>query len=371
MLPSLHVADPLAARLRSLAAVFLKLGCTAFGGPAVHIAMMEEEVVSRRAWLTRAEFLDQVGATNLIPGPNSTEMALLTGLRRAGFPGLLVAGASFIGPAVLITGALAWAYVTFGHRPAAEPFLYGIRPALIAVVLAAIARLGRTALKGATLWLLAALVLAGSLVGGNEIALLLGGGLLGAGLLHRERRRGAATTAAVGLLPLGLFFLKIGSVLYGSGYVLIAFLQGELVERRHWLTQPQLLDAIAMGQFTPGPLSSTATFIGYLVAGPAGAVVATLGMFLPSFVFVVLLSRLLGRLRPEGFARLFLDAVNAASIALMAAVTLRLVKGSVVDWPAGVIAGVAAVAALRFKVSAPWLVLGGAAAGWAVKALVR
>lgn len=355
--------------LRDLGAVFLRLGITGFGGPAVHIAMMESEIVRKRGWLERAEFIDLIGATNLIPGPNSTEMALHIGLRKRGLAGFLVAGAGFIGPAVLITLVLAAAYVHFGHRPEALPLLYGIRPALLAVVLGAVFRLGRTAFGAWPLAALGALVAALSAFGWNELVLLLGAGALAVALRTLAGRGGAATARDVALIPLGLFFLKIGSVLFGSGYVLLAFLEGELVQRRGWLTRAELLDAIAMGQLTPGPLSSTATFIGYRLAGWGGAFVATVGMFLPAFVFVLLLAAVLPRLRRGAGTAAFLAAVNAASIALMAAVTLRWGRDALVDPPAVVIAIVAGVAALRFNLGAHWLVLGGALGGWLVRAL--
>lgn len=362
-------ASPARVPLAELAAVFLRLGFTGFGGPAVHIAMMEAEIVRRRGWLAPAEFVDLIGATNLIPGPNSTEMALHIGLRRGGAAGFLLAGACFIGPAVLITLGLASAYVQLGQRPEALPFLHGIRPALLAVVLGAVYRLGRVAFSSPVLLALGAVVAGLSLFGWNELLLLLGAGV-GALLLRGVSPRGGAATAReVGLVPLGLFFLKVGSVLYGSGYVLIAFLEGELVQRRGWLTRAELLDAIAMGQLTPGPLSSTATFIGYRLGGWGGAAVATLGMFLPAFVFVLLLSALLPRLKRGPATVAFLAAVNAASIALMAAVTLRWGRDALADPAALAIAVVAGVATIRFNVGAHWLVLGGAAAGWLARTL--
>ena len=389
---------PEAGRLGELARLFLKLGVIAFGGPAAHVAMLEDEVVERRRWLSRQHFLDLIGATNLVPGPNSTEMTMHVGYERAGWRGLFVAGACFIGPAVLITGVLAWLYVAYGSLPEVEPFLYGIKPAVLAVILGALWKLGRKAVKGWRFAVLAAAVAAAVLLGVGEVWALLVGGLVGTVALRATgwdsstaarlvpvlflqrgaagAAAGAATGAAAGavagvsLWKLFFFFLKVGSVLYGSGYVLVAFLEGGLVGELGWLTQGQLLDAIAIGQFTPGPVLSTSTFVGYVVAAAAGlspvagAAVATLGIFLPSFVFVWVLNPLIPRLRRSAWLSAFLDAVNAAAVALMAAVTVELAADTLVSWPAVAIAALAAVAALRFKVNAVWLVLGGAVAGW-------
>jgi chromate transporter len=382
--------------IRELILVFLKLGTIGFGGPAAHIAMMEEEVVTRRRWLTREHFLDLLGATNLIPGPNSTEMAIHLGYVRARLAGLAVAGISFILPAVLITGAFAWLYVKFGALPVANPFLVGIKPAVLAVILGAVWRLGRTVFQKLQQALIGAFVLAASLFGLDEIAALFGGGIVGAIFLQSFRRKAkgksaqkqtaaiatgvgwksivTANSAAVGvgalgaasfsMWKLGLFFLKIGAVLYGSGYVLVAFLEGGLVEQYGWLTQQQLLDAIAIGQFTPGPVLSTATFIGYVLAGWPGAALATAAIFLPSFVFVAAFGPVLSRLRQSRVFASFLDAVNASSIALMVAVTIKLIPATITSWPAVVIAVVAIGASIFWRVNAAWLVLGGAIAGW-------
>jgi chromate transporter len=367
-------------RLAELARLFLKLGVIGFGGPAAHIAMMEEEVVERRRWLTREHFLDLVGATNLIPGPNSTEMAIHVGYLRAGWMGLLLAGLCFILPAVLITTGLAWAYVKFGTLPQVVPFLFGIKPALIAIILAAVWRLGKTAAKGIPLLSLGCAVAVGSLLGWDEIVLLLLGGVMGMLWLGRSGNlallawisvtatgtvagAAGATTASVSLATLGLFFLKVGAVLYGSGYVLVAFLEGGLVRDYGWLSEAQLLDAIAIGQFTPGPVLSTATFIGYLLGGVPGAAVATTGIFLPSFIFVAALGLVLPRLRRSRWMAAFLDAVNVSSVALMAAVTVKLSVSTLTTWPAWVIALTAAGAGLRWRVNATWLVLGGAVVG--------
>lgn len=376
-----------------LAALFIKLGTTAFGGPAAHIAMIEEEVVIRRRWLERERFLDLLGATNLIPGPNSTEMAIHIGFVRGGLVGLVVAGVSFILPAALITLGFAYAYVKFQTVPQVDALLYGIKPAVIAIILGAVWRLGKTAAKNAALIGLGALVLLIALLGVNEIVALLGGGIVGM-LWQMGRRWGkkrAGTPLLLGLLPfpvssvgftattatppvpllsLGLFFLKIGCVLFGSGYVLVAFLQGGLVEQYGWLTQQQLLDAIAIGQFTPGPVLTTATFIGYVLAGLPGAAVATFGIFAPSFLFVLISNPLIPRLRQSAAASAFLDAVNASAIGLMAAVAVELARSTLTDWGAWVIALASAVVVLRYKINSAWLVLGGAAVGWLLKTTV-
>lgn len=373
-------------KLREIAWLFFRLGLTAFGGPAAHIAMMEDEFITRRKWISRQHFLDLVGATNLIPGPNSTEMTMHLGHERAGLAGMLTAGACFITPAALLTAAIAWAYVEYGALPAVEPWLAGVKPAVLAVIAGALWKLGKKALKGWRLAVIAAAVLAAALAGVREIPALFAGGVAGMlwlragapkgaallplGLVPREAwaaaAGGAAAAAGVSLAKLGLFFLKVGAVLYGSGYVLIAFLEGGLVEEYGWLTRQQLLDAVAAGQFTPGPVLTTATFIGFVLAGGKGAAVATLGIFLPSFLFVAILNPVVPRLRKSAWTAAFLDAVNAAAVALMAAVTLELAHSTLTSWPAAAIAAAAGVAALRFGVSAMWLVAGGALAGRAL-----
>ena len=377
-------------RLGELAALFLKLGTIGFGGPAVHIGMMEAEVVSRRQWLSREYFLDLVGATNLIPGPNSTEMAIHLGFIRAGWAGLVVAGLCFILPAVLITAGLAWAYVKVGSLPQVAPFFYGIKPAVLAVILAAALRLGRTAVKSWRLGVVGVGVLVASLGGVNEVLALFVGGALGmlwlrlpklnaqqrawilatlagSATLGAAPAAGAANVAVpVSLWKLGVFFLKVGAVLYGSGYVLVAFLEGGLVHDYAWLTRQQLLDAVAIGQFTPGPVLSTATFVGYLVAGAPGAWVATVAIFLPSFCFVAALNPFVPRLRRSPWTAGFLDAVNVSSIALMAAVTLKLAQSTLTAWPAWLIAAAAAALGVGWKVDPSRLILGGAVAGWAL-----
>ena len=344
-----------------LALLFLRLGATAFGGPAAHIAMMEEEVVRRRNWLSREEFLDLLGATNLIPGPNSTELAIHIGYRRAGWRGLLVAGACFILPAALIVFGIAWLYVRYAKLPQAEALLYGIKPVIIAIVVDALWRLARTAMRTPLLALAAVAAATAAFLGVHELLVLFTTGLL---LLVLRLRPPRATTLSV--LPLFLFFLKVGSVLFGSGYVLIAFLRNDLVQRWGWLSEAQLLDAVAVGQITPGPVFTTATFIGYVVAGTPGAIAATVGIFLPAFFFVAVSSPLIPRLRRSTVMAAFLDGLNAASVALMAVVTWQLGRAALVDVPTVLLAVVSAIVLWRFRVNSAWLVLGGAAAGLAL-----
>jgi chromate transporter len=366
--------------LRELAWLFLRLGATSFGGPAVHVAMMEEEVVRRRAWMTRERFLDLYGATNLIPGPNSTEMAIHIGHERAGWLGLIVAGTCFLAPAVAIVTAIAWAYVRYGALPAVAGVLYGLKPVILAIVVQALVNLGRTAIKTVRLGAIGALALAASLLGIDELAVLAAAGVAAA--LARRRPPAAAGwwpwpllatggTAAtkLALAPLFLAFLKIGAVLFGSGYVLLAFMRGDLVERHGWLTEQQLLDAIAVGQVTPGPVFTTATFVGYTLSGFAGAAVATVGIFLPAFVFVAASGPLVPRLRASPVAGAVLDGVNVASLALMAAVTIELSRAAIVDVPTVLLGAAGAVLLLVFRVRASWLALAGAAAGAAITLL--
>jgi chromate transporter len=366
--------------LHELAWLFLKLGTTAFGGPAAHIAMMEDEVVRRRQWLSREEFLDFLGATNLIPGPNSTEMAIHVGQARAGWPGLLIAGTCFIVPATLIVGAIAWAYVRFGTLPAVTGLLYGVKPVVIAIILQALWGLGRSAVKSSWLAALGVAAVAATALGANELVVLAAAGLLGA-LPRLDRRTavagmglvwggGAAPAAATfGLWPLFGVFLKIGAVLFGSGYVLLAFLRADLVEHLHWITERQLLDAVAVGQVTPGPVFTTATFVGFLLGGVRGAAVATAGIFLPAFVYVALSGLLLPRLRRSSVARAALDGVVVASLALMAVVTWQLGAAALVDIPTVALAAASAVLLLRFRVNATWLVAGGGVAGLLLRGL--
>ncbi|MCW5875720.1 MAG: chromate efflux transporter [Anaerolineales bacterium] len=363
--------------MRELILLFLRLGFTAFGGPAAHIAMLHDEVVTRRRWLSEAEFMDLLGATNLIPGPNSTEMVIHVGLHRAGWRGLLAAGIAFIAPAMLIVLGLAWLYVEYGHLPQAAWLLYGIKPVVIAIILQALWKLTPSALKGLGLTLLAALAVALYFAGVNEIALLFGLALIVVALRAARRGAGGAaalfpalglglpalTVAGFSLPVLFLSFFKIGAVLYGSGYVLLAFLRAEFVERLAWLSEQQLLDAIAIGQVTPGPVFTTATFVGYLLGGLPGGLVATLGIFLPSFILVALSHRWISRLRSSPLAAAFLDGVNAASLGLMAAVTLQLGAAAFVDLPTAAIGVLAAILLLRYNLNSTWLILGGGLAG--------
>jgi len=375
--------------LGELAILFLRLGTTAFGGPAAHVAIMEDEVVRRRRWLTHEEFLDLLGAVNLIPGPNSTEMAIHIGYIRGGWLGLIVAGTCFIFPAMVIVTAVAWAYVQFGRLPQFEGVLYGVKPVVIAVVLQALWGLGRKAIKSALLAVVAVLVaVAGFFDVDVLLAILLAGVVVGIGRGWAEERRrlspilvmlvvaglifafsyfaahsGTSAETEIGLRPLFLYFLKVGSVLYGSGYVLLAYLQSDLVNHWRWLTSSQLLDATAVGQVTPGPVFTTATFIGYIVAGVPGALVATAGIFLPSFVFVAVSGPLIPRLRKSPVAGAFLDGVNAASLALMAVVTWQLGRAAIFDPTTALLAVVSAILLVRYRVNSAWLLLGGAAIG--------
>jgi len=371
--------------LREVAAVFLKLGVIGFGGPAAHIAMMRDEVVRRRRWIDDARFLDLLGMTNLIPGPNSTEMAIHLGYVRAGWPGLALGGVCFILPAMTIVLVLAWAYVAHGARPEAAAVLYGIKPVIIAVVIQAAWALARTAVKNVLLAALGVLTVALYGLGAHELLLLLGGG----GIVALARRLGGAAVslvllgasaagsavggvgAAVSLTTLCLTFLKIGAVLYGSGYVLLAFLRNDFVERLAWLTDRQLLDAVAIGQFTPGPVFTTATFIGYVVAGWTGGVLATVAIFLPSFVFVALSHPLVPKIRASTTAAAFLDGVNVAALGLMVAVTWQLGRTAIVDIPTALLATGAAVALVVFRVNSAWLVAGGAILGVVIAWLGR
>jgi chromate transporter len=387
--PSEHAstAPPRARPLRELAWFFLKLGTIAFGGPAAHIAMMEAEVVRKRRWVTREQFLDLLGAVNLIPGPNSTEMAIHLGLVRAGWRGLILAGTCFILPAMLIVLALAAVYVRYGTLPEVGWLLYGVKPVIIAIVLQALWRLGKTAVKGPLTAAAGLAVVGFSFLGANEILLLFAGGIV---VMAVENAReawgqgaGAAAVSApvllggspapaalaagaavpVSLWSLTTFFLKVGSILFGSGYVLLAFLRADLVQRFGWLTDQQLLDAIAVGQITPGPVFTTATFVGYVVAGAPGALLATFGIFFPSFVFVAASNPLIPRLRQSCWTAGFLDGVNVASLGLMAAVTWHLGRAALVDGVTVGVALIAAVLVLRLRLNSAWLVLGGALVG--------
>jgi len=362
--------------LGELAVFFLRLGVTAFGGPAAHISMMESMLVRERRWLSREKFLDLLGAANLLPGPTSTELAIYIGYQKAGLAGLLLGGGCFILPAALLTLALAWAYVRLGSLPQAAGVLYGIKPVIIVVIAEALWHLGRTALKTWLLALVGLVATAAALLGTNPLAILLAAGAAMVAMRLAQRKRadpemflgcslfaaaGASTT--VGLLPIFLAFAKVGAVVFGSGYVLLAFLRADLVDHFHWLSEAQLLDAVAVGQFTPGPVFTTATFIGYLLAGVPGAIAATVGIFAPAFALVAISGPIIPRLRRSPGAGAFLDGVNAAALGLIAAVGWQLGRAALVNGTTVVIAVVSALLLLRFRVSSAWLVLGGALAG--------
>jgi len=381
---------PADAHVPEVAALFLKLGLIAFGGPAAHIALMRQEVVQRRHWLNEQAFLDLLGASNLIPGPTSTELAIYLGYSRAGRIGLVLAGLLFILPAMLLVLAFAWAYVQFGSTPQAGALLYGVKPVIVAVIVQAIYGLLRSAVKSWALGVVVLLTVGLYFAGLNPLVPLFGlavlvmlienrtrlgrlsqssGLLLLAGVPLTQATPPAAAGFSLGVLF--LTFLKIGATLYGSGYVLLAFLHDDFVNRLGWLTDQQLLDAIAVGQFTPGPVFTTATFIGYLVGSWAGAMVATVAVFLPSFVFVAVVYPLVPRLRASPWTAAFLDGANAAAVGLMAAVAWQLGTTSIID---GLTAGLglaAAVLLIRFRVNSAWLVLGGGLAGLLATGLGR
>jgi chromate transporter len=421
------------ASLKELAAVFLKLGTFGFGGPAAYVAMIQRAVVQQHRWLDDEAFLDLLGASHLIPGPNATELAIHIGYRRAGWPGLIVAGLSFILPSAVITIGFAWAYVTYGALPLVEPVLVGIQPAVIAIIVTALARMSRSAVKNVTLGLVGMGVAMGSLAEvAGPIVLLFAGSMAAVVLLRLSRggsRRGPgqtsrrlllfsvgawaalgaagwnatwrmvarsgaalrdhATATVIGVTALttagatasgegtpftlgrlGLFFLKVGAILYGGGYVLTAYLQADLVDRYGWLSESQLLDSVAIGQFTPGPIMSTATFIGFLLgdssgAGAlAGAAIATAGIFLPSFVFVAAVNPVVDRLRRSAWTADLLDGVNVCSVGLMAAVTIKLAGQALDSWQTWLIGLLGFVAIPWFRLGTPWIVLGGALGGW-------
>jgi chromate transporter len=365
-------------RLGELAQLFGKLGVIGFGGPIAHIAMIEDEVVTKRQWLKKEHFLDLLGATNLIPGPNSTEMAIHIGYVYGGWLGMIVSGVCFIFPAIIITSIFAWMYVQYGNLPQFAPLLYGIKPAVLAIIINALWGLSKKAVKTKELLIIGILVGLVTWFGKfNEVITLLLGGLFGTlWLRYRDHRQSyllipglitgkALTATSFSLVKLGGFFLKVGSLLFGGGYLLVAFLHGGLVEEYGWLTQQQLLDAIAIGQFTPGPILSTATFIGYILAGIPGAIIATGGIFLPSFVFVAILSPLIPRLRNSPGTKTFLDAVNVSAVALMVITTLHLgITTLTNDLLAVAIAIISAVLLIVYRLNSAWLVLGGALIGW-------
>jgi chromate transporter len=376
-------------KLSELALVFAKLGAIAFGGPAAHVAQIELEVVQNRRWLSREKLLDLLSISNLIPGPNSTELVIHVGLEQAGILGAIVAGASFIIPAMLLVWGLAIVYVQYQTIPAVGWLLYGVKPVIIAIIAQALWKLGRSGLKNATTWSAGILVLALYFLGVNEVALMIGAGIAVTLVRNLNFLKNPKSLPSI-LFPFSFFpfplstvateiapkpwtavflsFLKIGSVLYGSGYVLLAFVQQEFVDRNHWLTSQQLLDAIAIGQFTPGPVLTTATFIGYLLAGNLGAIAATIGIFLPAFILVPLINPFVSKLRKSPWTAGFLDGVNAASIGLMAAVAWELGRGTLIDiWTIAVAIASLAILLKFPKVNSAWLIIVGGAIGWLLK----
>ncbi|MBC3846036.1 chromate efflux transporter [Winogradskyella echinorum] len=365
-------------RLKEVAQVFFKLGCFAFGGPAAHIAMMEDEIIEKRKWMTRDYFLDLIGTTNLIPGPNSTEMTMHCGYERAGKAGLFIAGLAFILPATFITALLAYLYVSYGKLPQVEPFIYGIKPAVLAIIASAILKLGKKAIKSAELIILGVSVVIVSFLGVNEVVALLSAGVIGMLYFYLKSKTIStlnsveplllffginATLAKVSSLKLFLIFLKVGAILYGSGYVLFAYLDAELVSRG-LLTRAELIDAIAIGQFTPGPVLSTSTFIGYQLSGFTGALVATTAIFLPSFLFVLVLNPFISKMQKSKILRYFLDSVNVAAVAVMLAVLFVMAKETLIEWQSIVIALLSVVLTFKTKVSTIWTIVIGAVLGF-------
>jgi len=378
-------------RLKEIAMAFLRLGFVGFGGAAAHIAMMEREFVQRRKWLTREDFVDRVGAVSLLPGPSSTELAIYLGEFRGGLAGLVIAGCSFILPSALLVGAMAWVYLRYGSAPQIGALLYGVKPVVVALIAQAVWSLARVAVKSVELAVLAAVVLGLAAMHVSAVALLVGtgvawivaerfagkqvaakspGGILGQGLARGLAQGGAAAAGSVSVPTIAgvfLYFLKVGAVLFGSGYVLLALLRADLVEHLHWLTENQLLDAIAVSQGTPGPFFTVATFVGYVIAGWKGAVLATIGMFLPAFLFVAVTARYLPKLRKSPMAGAFLDGVNAAAVALMSFVGWQFARETLLSVTTIVMAAMAAVLVMRFRVNSAWLILGGAVAGLVIR----
>ena len=363
--------------IKAIAKLFFKLGVIGFGGPAVHIALMQEEIVKKRAWMSEEHFLDLVGATNLIPGPNSTEMTMHIGHERAGWKGLIVAGICFIVPAVIITAFFAWLYQQYGQLPQVQPFIYGVKPAIIAVVVSLMIGLGKKALKSIELGIIGLFAAVAVLAGFNEIYVLFGGGLLGTIVyLIKNSRKTTNSIFPFVLLQISnpdfnlsdfkvfLTFLKIGSILYGSGYVLFAFLDAELVAKG-LLTKQQLVDAIAVGQFTPGPVFSSATFIGWQIGGASGAVAATIGIFLPSFLFVALLNPLIAKLRKSKIMSTFLDTINIVSIAIILSVIVEIGRLTLLDWRTITIAILSFIVTFYFKkLNTAFVIFGGSIIGY-------
>jgi chromate transporter len=370
--------------VREIAVEFLRLGLAAFGGPPVHIAMMEERFVRNKQWLSRERFVDLIGAVNLLPGPSSTELTIYLGELRGGFLGLIIAGAGFILPAAVMVAGLAWAYEKFGKLPQVEGLLFGIKPVVVALIIPALWNLGKVALRSVGLGVLAVAVVLLAMLGFNVITLLIAAGLFW--MLLREAKTlaksntnvagtigiwSSVATASVGIQLVFLYFLKIGAVVFGSGYVLLAVLRADLVVRLHWLTDAQLLDAIAVSQATPGPFFTVSTFIGYLLAGWKGAALATVGMFLPAFAFVAATAKFLPGLRKSPPASAFLDGVNAAAVALMGFVAWQFARAALINVPAIVLALISVLLVFRYKVNSAWLVLGGAVAGILIQALAH
>lgn len=365
-------------QIKEIAKLFLKLGFIGFGGPAAHIAMMQQEVVVKKKWMSEQHFLDLLGATNLIPGPNSTEMAIHIGYDKGSWKGLIVAGLCFILPAVFITGIFAWLYQQYGQLPEVQPFIYGIKPAIIAIIIGAVFPLAKKSVKSTFLAVVGILVLVLSLFGISEIYLMFGAGLLAMALYYLQDTKNTLQS----FIPLAFLqiaqspllsetntklfwiFLKIGAILYGSGYVLFAFLDTELVATG-LLTRQQLMDAIAVGQFTPGPVFSSVTFIGYQINGLSGAVISTIAIFLPSFILVALLNPLMKKMRQSKGLSIFLDAVNVASVAIIAAICLTMGKETITDWRTILIAMISAIVVFKFKkINSAFVVIGGALLGY-------
>jgi chromate transporter len=377
-----------------LARLFTRLGATAFGGPAAHIALMRLELVERRRWLTDQEFVDLVGAANMIPGPNSTEVAIHVGYARAGWPGLLTAGACFITPSMLMVGVLAWVYVQYGSLPDVRGVLYGVTPVVVAIIAQALWTFAHTTVKSTWLGCVCVAAVAAAVAGVHELVVLAGGAVTGfaqwilttvrspTAAADRKQARGlvwlpvlaaapvAGATAAAPVTLTTLFgvFFKTGALLFGSGYVLLAFLRHDLVERLGWLTDQQLLDAVAVAQITPGPLFTTATFIGYVLAGVRGAALATIAIFLPAFVYVAVSAPWIPRLRRSPLARAILDGVNVAAVAVMGVVSWYIARAAVRDPVTIAILLVAALLLLRTRLNSVWLILGGGLVGWVARA---
>lgn len=384
-----HARHNPATSLRELAIIYLRLGFTAFGGPAAHIAMMQREFVEDRKWLSTDEFVDLLGMVNLIPGPNSTQMAMLIGKMKAGWRGLFLAGLCFILPAALIVSACAWAYVRYGSSPNFQSLMVGVKPVIIAIVAQATWNLVKVTVKNVWLGIVGFVAVGLSLASLSPLAIVFGSGACALLVQRIKVRRNESLRPLAGLAalvasfvflamflgrgelgrvpfgvgPLFLFFLKVGSVLYGSGYSLLAYLNYDLVTRWGWLTKDQLLNAVAVGQFTPGPVFTTATFIGFILGGPAGAIAATVGIFLPSFVFVALSDKLIPKANSTGVVRTFLDGVNVASLAIMAVVAIRLSQDALRDWLTVSIAVASLLLLVRYRINSAWLVAGGAAIG--------